>query len=111
MNINFNGYGENVLTFIADSSITAPGVLVKMSGDGTVAKSTANENFCGVCVGLRGGYAAVQLSGYVRMRAVAKIAVGYKKLSTGDNGTVAVNSSGRELLVLDSTATEVGFIL
>ena len=111
MNINFNGYGENVLTFIADSSITAPGVPVKISGDGTVAKCAANENFCGICVGLRGGYAAVQLAGYVRMPAGAKIAPGYKKLAAGDNGTVASNSSGRELLVLDSTATEVGFIL
>ena len=111
MNINFNGYGENVLTFIADSSLTAPGVPVKISGDGAVAKCGANENFCGVCIGLRNGYAAVQLAGYVRMPANAKIAPGYKKLAAGGDGTVAANSSGRELLVLDSTATEVGFIL
>lgn len=111
MNINFNGYGENVLTFIADSSLTEAGVPVKISGDGTVAKCSANENFCGVCIGLRNGYAAVQLSGYIKMPASAKIAPGYKKLATGSDSTVAVNSSGRELLVLDSTATEVGFIL
>ena len=27
MNVNFNGYGENVATFVADSSLTAAGVL------------------------------------------------------------------------------------
>lgn len=111
MNVNFNGYGENVLTFIADSALTETGVPVKISADGTVAKCGGNENFCGVCVGLRGGYAAVQLAGYVRLPAASKIAAGYKKLAAGSNGDVAINSSGRELLVVDSTATEVGFIL
>jgi hypothetical protein len=112
MNVNFNGYGENVLTFIADSSLTEPGVFVKMTADGTVGKCSSGDVFCGVCVGLRGGYAAVQLSGYVNMPAAsAKIAVGYKKLGVGDGGKAAVNTSGREVLVLDSTATEVGFIL
>ncbi len=111
MNVNFNGYGENVLTFIADSGLTEAGVPVKMSADGTVAKCSADDVFCGVCVGVRGGYAAVQTAGYVRMPAGSKIAVGYKKLAAGSSGTVAVNASGRELLVVDSTATEVGFIL
>lgn len=111
MNVNFNGYRENVLTFIADSSLTEPGVFVKVTADGTVGKCASGDVFCGVCVGLRGGYAAVQLNGYVKMPASAKIAAGYKKLAAGDNGKAAVNTNGREVLVLDSTATEVGFIL
>lgn len=111
MNVNFNGYGENVMTFIADSSLTETGVPVKITGDGTVGKCGGNENFCGVCIGLRDGYAAVQLAGYVRTSAPSKIAAGYKKLAAGSLGDVAINSSGRELLVVDSSATEVGFIL
>lgn len=111
MNVNFNGYGENVATFIADSSLTETGVPVKISADGTVAKCAKNDVFCGVCTGLRAGYATVQLSGYVTMKAGAKIAVGYKKLAAGENGAVAEYTSGREYLVLDSTATSVGFIL
>lgn len=111
MNVNFKGFGENVATFIADSSITDTGVPVKMSGDGTVAKCSKNDLFCGVCVGLRGGYAAVQLSGYVTLKAGAKIAPGYKKLAAGDNGSAAEYASGREYLVIDSTADSVGFIL
>ena len=111
MNVNFNGFNENVATFIADSSITEAGVPVKISADGTVAKCAADDVFCGVCVGVRDGYAAVQLSGYVTLPAASKIAVGYKKLAAGANGTVAVNNSGRELLVVDSTATQAGLIL
>jgi hypothetical protein len=71
MNVNFNGYGENVLTFIADSSLVEPGGFVKMTADGTVGKCSAGDIFCGVCVGLRGGYAAVQMSGYVTMQAAS----------------------------------------
>lgn len=111
MNVNFNGYGENVATFAADAGLTEPGVPVKMSGDGTVAKCAANEPFCGICVGVRSGYAAVQLNGYVRVPAGEKISVGYQKLAAGDNGIVAVNNAGRELLVVDADAESVGFIL
>lgn len=110
MNVNFNGYGENVLTFMADDSLTA-GVPVKMSADGTVAPCKSGENFCGVCIGVRDGYASVQLSGYVLMPATAKIAVGFKTLATGADGAVASGTSGREYLVVNSTDTEVGFIL
>lgn len=111
MNVNFNGYGENVVTFIADESITEAGVPVKMSENGTVSKCAESDAFCGVCVGVRDGYAAVQLSGYVTMNAGAKIDVGYKKLVAEANGSVSENSTGREYLVVDSTENTVGFIL
>ena len=108
MNVNFNGFGENAATFIADETLTEAGVPVKMKDNCTVAKCNASENFCGVCVSVRGGYAVVQLSGYVKVK---KIAVGYKKLSATADGGVSVTTTGREYLVLDSTDTSVGFIL
>ena len=111
MNVNFNGYGENVLTFIADSNLIEIGVPVKVINNGTVTKCDDNENFCGICIGLRDGYAAVQLAGYVRAKTAAKIAVGYKKLAAGSTGDVVENVSGREYLVVDTTSTEIGFIL
>lgn len=111
MNVNFNGYGENVVTFIADSSLTETGVPVKIISDGTVAKCDANEVFCGICVGVRNGYAAVQLAGYANVATTEQIAVGYQKLAATADGNVAVNTSGRELLVVNSTATDAGIIL
>lgn len=111
MNVNFNGYGEQVTTFIADDTLTQPGVPVAVSDNGTVKPCDENENFCGVCVGVRNGYAAVQTAGFVTMPATAKIGVGYQKLTTGAGGTVATGAEGRELLVVESGEDEVGFIL
>ena len=111
MNVNFNGYGENVATFIADSTLTEAGVPVKVSADGTVAPCASGDLFCGICVGVRDGYAAVQLSGYATVRTSSKITVGYQKLAASASGTVAVNTTGRQLLVLNSTDTDAGIIL
>ena len=110
MNVNFNGYGENVATFMADETVQV-GAPVKMSTDGTVTASSATENFCGICIAVRDGYASVQLAGYVTMPAKSKISVGYQKLAASVDNTIAVNSSAREFLVINSTETEVGFIL
>ena len=111
MDFNFDGYSNNVATFIADSSITEKGMLVKVIENGTVAKCEANDIFCGVCVGVRHGYAAVQLSGYVTVSTTEKIPVGYQTLAASTNGKVAVNAFGRELLVINSTTTNAGIIL
>ena len=110
MTIDFKGYNENVTTFIADNTVT-DGCLVKVSDDGTVSKSGTNEVFCGVCVGVRGGCAAVQLNGYIEVPAASKINAGYRKLVSNSAGKVTTNDGGRELLVVNSTNTTVGFIL
>lgn len=61
MNVNFNGYDENVLTFEAGTNLKTAGVPVKMTDDGKVTACTSGEVFCGICLSLRGGYATVQL--------------------------------------------------
>ena len=111
MNVNFNGYGENVATFMADSTVTEAGVPVKVVSNGTVAKCESGDNFCGICVGVREGYAAVQLAGYVTVPTTEEIATGFQTLSASTDGKIAVNTSGRELLVVNSTATDAGIIL
>lgn len=109
MNVNFNGYNEGVATFVADSSIENTNTAVVMSDGGTVALCTEGK-FCGICVGLRNGYAAVQLSGYVNMPAATEIMPGYKKLVISD-GKIAEGNNGREYLVVESTADSIGFML
>lgn len=111
MNVNFNGYCENAVTFEADSNLTKAGVPVKMTDNGKVTACASGDVFCGVCLSVRDGYAVVQLGGYVTLPASTKIAVGYKKLAVGENSTAVVSASGREYLVVDSTADSVGFIL
>lgn len=111
MNVNFNGYGENMVTFAAANGLDEIGVPVKITADGTVGKCSANDVFCGICQGVRDGYATVQLAGYVRVKTTAKLTLGYTKLTAGADGTVAAGTTGRELLVVESTATDAGIIL
>lgn len=111
MNVNFNGYGENVATFIADSKLTQTDIPVKISADGTVSPCESGDLFCGICVGVRDGYATVQLSGYATVKTSAKITVGYQKLAASADGEIVVNTSGRQFLVINSTDTVAGIIL
>ncbi len=112
MNVEFTGYGENMATFVAANGLTETGIPVKISADGTVAECNANEAFCGICQSVREGYAVVQLAGYVKVKTAAKLIPGYVKLAAGANGTVVENTTtGRELLVVASTAKEAGIIL
>lgn len=111
MNVNFNGIGETVATFIADESLTQAGVPVKVSADGTAAACGEGDCFCGVCVGLRGGFAAVQLYGYTTLSAAEKIDTGYQKLACDAQGKAVVDNDGRELLVVESAADEIGIFL
>lgn len=110
MNVSFNGFGENVVTFETEGSVGA-GMPVMVSASGKV--KAANGVFCGICVGKRNGYAAVQLSGYVKVAFDSAPAVGYTKL-VGKSGKVSTDTStGREYLVvdIDTVAKTAGIIL
>ncbi|MGX8711538.1 hypothetical protein ACRQU7_18025 [Caproiciproducens sp. R1] len=113
MNISLNGYGEQMATFEAESGV-APGIPVKMTGNGLVGVGQAQDEFCGVAVSVRGGFAAVQLHGYVTVAYSGTApAVGYRFLSCDGNGGVQAESTGRSLLVTDvnAAAQTCGIIL
>lgn len=110
MNVSFNGYNEGIATFEADSTVTV-GIPVAMSDNGKV--TAASTDFCGICTGLRNGYAAVQLSGYIKVAYSGSLTVGYSKLAAS-SGKVAVSSTnGRDILVVDVDSTNgiAGIIL
>ncbi len=112
MNVSFNGYDEGVMTFEAESGVTA-GVPVSITANGKVSVVTSGS-FCGICTSVRNGYAAVQLKGYVVVPSTGSISVGYTKLAAATGGKVKADATnGREYLVVDvdSTANTVGFIL
>ncbi|MBW7572720.1 hypothetical protein [Caproiciproducens faecalis] len=113
MNISLNGYGEQMATFEAEAGVT-PGMPVKMTGNGKVGAGTALDAFCGVAVSVRGGFAAVQLSGYVTVPYSGTApTVGYQKLNCAADGKVQTESTGRSLLVtdVDTAAQTCGIIL
>lgn len=110
MNISFNGFDEEVITFETDGNIEANSP-VMVTDNGIV--DNALGTFCGICKCTRNGYAAVQLKGYVVVPYINAPKVGYSKL-TAVNGKVTVdNTYGREYLVInvDASTKTVGFML
>ncbi len=99
MNVSFTGYKEGIVTFEAESDVTA-GMPVTVSGNGKVKKAT--NVFCGICKGVRNGYAAVQLDGYVQVPYTSTLTVGYQSLAADSTGKLKVDASnGRQILVVD----------
>ena len=111
MNVNFSGYNENVVTFETDDSAVIMGAPVKMTGSDTVGVCSESDEFCGVALNVRNGYAAVQLSGYIELPTDEAFEVGYQKIACAKNSKVKSGDSGREYLVVHSESGIVGFIL
>lgn len=100
--ISFEGIGETVATFAAESGVAA-GTAVKLTGNGTVGSCAAGERFCGVALSAEGELAAVQVRGFVRMKIAGTVEAGWGKLSADGNGGVkADTTSGTEYLVVES---------
>ena len=113
MNVSFNGFNENSVTFEADSNVTV-GAPVKMCGNGKVSACADGEVFCGIATDVRGDYATVQIAGYVTANYSGSApTVGYTAISAGADGAVSANENGRTYLVtdVDTTASTVGFML
>lgn len=103
MKLSFNGFGENAATFAAGPDVAA-GMPVKMTGNGAVGACAAGDSFCGVVLGVRNGYAAVQLAGYVRLPYSGTApAVGWQNISAAAAGKAqSAASGGRQMLVIDT---------
>lgn len=112
MQVSFEGYGEQVATFACGEGLQV-GVPVKVSANGTVAAAAANDAFFGVAVSVRGGYAAVQMAGYVRLPYSGETApaLGYQRIAAAAGGKVASNEAGHAMLVVDVQDGKVGLIL
>lgn len=123
MNVSFQGFQEQVLTFETADELKA-GVPVKLADSGTVTACADGDYPVGVTAGLpRGGLVAVQVGGYTRVKYIGTApALGGASICAAADGaikaTTAVDKasgalSGRTVLVVDqdTTATTVGIIL
>ena len=110
MKVCFEDIGHMSATFAAQSG--EGGEPVRMSSNGTVIACADGEVFCGVMESLRGGYAGVQLHGFVTLPYSGTApSLGYNELMANGAGGVKVASGGRKVLVVsvDSTAMAVTF--
>ena len=113
MDISLNGFLENAATFAAAEG-TVPGIPVKLTANGSVGPCAAGDGFCGVALNVRGGYASVQLRGYVVLSYSGTApAPGWQGLLAAADGKVEADASGHAFLVtdVDTAAQTCGMIL
>ena len=93
MNISFEGIGEWCATFGCGAGVSE-GITVKAGADGTAAKCSAQDGFCGVvrAVARDGKACSVQLGGLAKVGYSGETApsVGYGKLSADGAGDMSV---------------------
>lgn len=112
MYANFDGLHSEVATFNCDSSVTAPGQLVKMIGSGTVGKCTSNDPPAGVVLNVRNGYAAVQIKGFVQIPHDGTLSVGYRNIAAATDKKLKLNdTTGVKRLVIESLNNVAGVLL
>lgn len=109
MDINFNGFNEQVLTFMADDLVTE-GCLVSLSESGTVTKASDDDSFIGVCLNVKDNYAAVQVEGYVEIDLTGEVSVGDQILNATTSGVKAAQT-GKSYRVIYVGTDTVGFLL
>ena len=110
MNIGFNGFYDNTVTFEADSTVEK-GSLLKLIDDNTVSVCEAGDKVAGVCVNVREGYAAVKLYGYAEIPCEGAVNVGFQKLSASNATSLKTDENGREYLVVSADTDTIGVIL
>lgn len=116
MKVSFEGMGEQVVTFEAvtsGSGAVQAGKPVVMTANGQVgAAPEAGAAPVGVALSVRGGYAAVQVAGYVTLPCDSSLAVGCQNIALDADGNVtAAVSGGRGAIVTDVADGKCGLIL
>ncbi len=109
MNISFNGFMENTVTFEADESLKA-GMPVAIAQGRAIPCATGNK-ICGVCQNVRDGYAAVQIRGFVTLPVSGGLGTGMVKIIATADGMVKADDDGREVLCVCTEGNTAGFIL
>ena len=110
MNVDFKGYDENVVTFIADDTVEA-GKFVVMNENYSVTAASAGDEIYGYCIGARDGYAAIQLSGYVEAPVSGDVALGLTGIAAASATTVAASETASAHKVIFVGKDVIGFIM
>ena len=103
MKIGYEDIGQVAVTMEAAEAVQ-PGMAVSMAGNGRVTVCPDGKALCGVARSVRGGMAAVQMSGFVTVGYSGETApaAGWNLLSGDGDGKVAVDATdGKETLVAE----------
>lgn len=110
---NYNGMGEQYVTFAATDAITV-GQVCKISANDTVDACDDGDRILGIVAEKRDGTAGVVIGGYVELPYSGTLSgAGFVKLAADGSGGVKAATGGHEYLVIrvDSAASTVGLFL
>jgi len=114
MKVSFEGIGEQVVTFKADSG-TAAGIPVKIAADNTVCACSDGDAFVGVTGNVESdGFAAVSIHGFKVLSYTGTApAYGWTRLAANGSGGVKTAETGMFCLVtaVDSASGKVSFFM
>ena len=99
MNISYDGIGYLAVTVPAGTC--GAGQVCKLGSAGQADACVNGEQFAGVCDEVKKGMAAVQVSGFAKVKYTGSAPTpGFAKLAADGNGGVCVNSNAQTYLVL-----------
>lgn len=99
MNTSFEEIGYLSATFPAGTAVV--GKVCKLSSTGAANTCAAGDRFCGIVTTVRGGYAGVQVHGFVTVSYSGTApALGYSALSANGNGGIKADATGHTYLVV-----------
>ena len=105
MKVSFEGIGEMVATFAVAEDMEK-GCMVKLDEAGCVRPCADGDEFIGMAVNVRQGYAGVQFSGMAQVAYSGAAPVcGWAKLSADGKGGVKADENGHEYLVVATDTT------
>ena len=110
MKYSYEGIGHLAITLPMFNAV--PGHVCKLTLSGDAAECDSGEKFIGVAEGLHKSMVAVQVEGFVTVPySGTKPGFGYVKLAGNGEGGVAVNTNGREYLVVSVDAEEMTAVI
>ena len=109
--VSFEDIGGVTATFAAKEDVV-PGQVVKISANGQVGACAANDPFAGLALSLRGGFAGVQVKGFLTLPISGTVDLGWGTLAADGSGGVKAASSGgvSALVVSVDTAAKTAVV-
>ena len=97
--VSFEDIGAVIATFAAKDGVK-PGQMVKITANGEVGACSANDAFAGQAQSVRGGFAGVQVKGFMTLPISGSVSLGQVILAADGTGKVKTASTGVTALVV-----------
>lgn len=91
--VSFEDMGAVIATFAAKDDVK-PGQMVKITANGEVGACSAKDAFAGQAQSVRGGFAGVQVKGFLTVSTANTVNLGRVNLEADGNGGVQTAATG-----------------